>query len=322
VRDLSPPGLDNHFQRPSFIYADPHFDEVFVGDFGNNRVVIFDAGGAYKFEFGGGDRISTPLDLVVDSEGFVYVLASTPAGKQIVHLDFDGIFLGSLHLPAVLDSIPLDLRHIAIDDANRIYALDAAGQRICVFSRRGAPLLTIPLTADIEPEFARELTFGKPLVKGGRLYVPAPQLGQVQVYALTGERIGVLGHKGNNIGELNFPQAVAVTDEDLVLVLDKHRFNVVCFDLTGRFLGEFGGKGLNPGWFYHPTLLAVDREHRVYIGQIYENKTQICRLPEFIVKRHLYDRSRSAPPETETAPLGTQSRTNHKQLAERRAPIG
>ena len=30
--------------------------------------------------------------------------------------------------------------------------------------------------------------------------------------------------------------------DDLVAVLDKHRYNIVCFGGDGRFLGEFGGK--------------------------------------------------------------------------------
>ncbi|MDH4035825.1 MAG: hypothetical protein OEV80_18690, partial [candidate division Zixibacteria bacterium] len=47
---------------------------------------------------------------------------------------------------------------------------------------------------------------------------------------------------------------------------------------------EFGGRGNNPGWFYHPTLLDVDQLGLVYIGQIFQNKIQVCRTPEFIRK--------------------------------------
>jgi hypothetical protein len=58
---------------------------------------------------------------------------------------------------------------------------------------------------------------------------------------------------------------------------------VVCFDADGGFLGEFGGKGISPGWFYHPTLLAVDDSDLVYIGQVYRNKIQVCKIPDFII---------------------------------------
>jgi hypothetical protein len=65
-------------------------------------------------------------------------------------------------------------------------------------------------------------------------------------------------------------------------VLDKHRFATVCFNGEGRFLGEFGGQGTAPGWFYHPTWIAVDGADRAYIGQIFQNRIQVCAVPASI----------------------------------------
>jgi hypothetical protein len=104
----------------------------------------------------------------------------------------------------------------------------------------------------------------------------------VAVFTLDGEPVTFHGYQGNNPGELSFPTAVAVSD-DLVAILDKHRFNVVCFGPDGVFRGEFGGRGVSPGWFYHPTLLELGPDHLAYIGQIFENRIQICRIPDFIV---------------------------------------
>ena len=77
--------------------------------------------------------------------------------------------------------------------------------------------------------------------------------------------------------------SVAVTD-GLVMVLDKMRFNIVCFSHEGRFLGEFGGKGISPGWFYFPSLLVADGSDQVIVGQIFLNRVQICRIPRFIAE--------------------------------------
>jgi hypothetical protein len=66
------------------------------------------------------------------------------------------------------------------------------------------------------------------------------------------------------------------------MVLDKHRYTVVCFDSGGKFKGEFGGKGSSPGWFYHPTSIAANDGNSVFIGQIYLNRVQMCHIPEFI----------------------------------------
>ncbi len=110
------------------------------------------------------------------------------------------------------------------------------------------------------------MVLGELAVAGGRIYVPFANLGTVSVYSLAGVHVASIGYKGSNPGELNFPVAVAVAD-GMVAVLDKHRFNAVCFDLDGRFIGEFGGKGVSPGWFYHPTLLGLGPDNRVYVGR-------------------------------------------------------
>ncbi|MCX6832292.1 MAG: hypothetical protein NT028_09200, partial [candidate division Zixibacteria bacterium] len=68
-------------------------------------------------------------------------------------------------------------------------------------------------------------------------------------------------------------------------VLDKHRYNVVCFTIDGQFLGEFGGMGFRLGWFYYPNFFALDKLGRCYISQIYLNLVQVCDLPKFIVEK-------------------------------------
>jgi hypothetical protein len=89
------------------------------------------------------------------------------------------------------------------------------------------------------------------------------------------------------------------------MVLDKHRYNVVCFTIDGQFLGEFGGMGFRPGWFYHPNSFAIDNVGRCYISQIYLNLVQVCDLPKFIVEKaksltvkHSQSNSNSLRPES------------------------
>jgi len=124
------------------------------------------------------------------------------------------------------------------------------------------------------------ITYGR-----GALYIPMPVEGAVHVYATSGRRLRTIGHKGNNTSEFNFPVAVDLTDDGMVMVLDKHRFAVLCFTQEGRFIGEFGGKGSRPGWFYHPSLLLDLGEHGILIGQVFQNWIQVCRIPDVIAER-------------------------------------
>ena len=287
LRDLSLPGSQNHFLRPSAIHVDKRFDEIFVADPGNNRIVIFDENGVYRHEFRGRGHFSTPWDLTVDSEGFIYVLATAREGRRLLRFDFDGTFVRSLPLPEEMDGLPVDFRSVVLDDRDRLYLLDQAGMRVCVYDREGTLLDTFGILGSMESDLLAEQIVGRMRIKSDRLFVPAPAVGSIYVYDLSGNHLRTIGHKGSTVGQLNFPVDVALTDDGLVLILDKHRFNVVCFNMEGDFYGEFGGKGISPGWFYHPSLLAVDEDDQVYVGQIFKNKVQVCRIPEFIKTRHL-----------------------------------
>jgi hypothetical protein len=86
-------------------------------------------------------------------------------------------------------------------------------------------------------------------------------------------------------GELNFPVSVDVLPSGIVVVLDKMRFNVLCFSASGRFLGEFGGRGFRDGWFYQPSLLAAVSEDRVIVGQALDQRIQVLQIPASVFER-------------------------------------
>jgi hypothetical protein len=283
IRELTLPGSD-HFLRPAAICVDRNFDEVLIADAGNNRIVIFDTEGVYRHDFSCAGYFSSPLHVDVDSQGFIYVCGGTSAGRLLCRFDFDGQFLGEVSLDATPDGKGVDIGGMTLDEDNRLLILDKRQQRICVYDLDGRFETSFHPLADMELERRNEQIFGDLLASGGRIYLPVPTLGSVLVLDRTGALIHSIGYQGNNVGELNFPVAVALSAAGEVLVLDKHRFNVVCFDAHGKFIGEFGGKGVSPGWFFQPTLLEVDRSGQAYIGQIFENKVQVCGLPAFLAR--------------------------------------
>jgi DNA-binding beta-propeller fold protein YncE len=304
IRFVTPPGRSNEFLRPSAIVVDSKHDEVLIADPGHNRIVIFDASGAYRFEFGGTERFAAPIGLAVDSEGYIYVLGSTARGQRLFRFDWDGTFIEEVALDYAPEGERIKIQNIAIDGDDRLIVIDRAGFRVCTYARDGELLGTFPIAEELEEDLKRETVLGSMTVRGDLLLIPIPTLGSVYLYTRAGEFVRSIGYKGTNVGEMNFPVAVAVTNENLVLVLDKHRYNVVCFDLTGKFWGEFGGKGSSPGWFYHPSLLAVDGKNQVYVGQIFLNRVQTCRIPDFIVERHRRANPPRAPGDGQQTPSG------------------
>jgi len=282
VRNLQVPGRANHLLRPSAIFIDHEFNEVFVADPGHNRIAIFDSNGVFRYEFAGGSYFSTPVDVAVDREGYIWVLGTSKDGRKLTVFDFDGLMPRQVPLPKAADSSTIPMASFDLGPDGEVYLLDEAELRVYVLDSRGSLIRRFDLLADLDAKVRREQVLGKLRVQNDRILVPSGSLGRVYVYDLDGRLLRTFGHKGTDQGELNFPVAAVLAPGGGIFVLDKHRFNVVCYGPDGKFLGEFGGRGSSPGWFYHPTLLDIDDHGLAYIGQIFQNKIQVCRVPDFI----------------------------------------
>lgn len=291
VRDIKLPGIGETILRPSALHFDRHHDEILVGDSGNNRVLIFGGNGVFKFSFSLTQVMTLPQDIVTDAEGFIFVLGSDKQGQLIQRFDFDGTPLDPIRIPGLWDGIPVELRCLASDDQGTLFALDHKGRRILVIGPDDAITATINLELDVE--LNEQLTdgtaggqgayaLGTLACFGNTLYVPVSNAGTVYTFSTDGEYLGSIGHFGSKPGTLNFPVAVEVSPEGLILVLDRARYCVVCFSPDKQVLGEFGGKGISPGWFMGPTLLAIPSADLAIVGQVFRNKIQVCSVPDFI----------------------------------------
>ena len=288
IKYINMPGTGDVIKRPSALHYDRYHDELLVGDSGNNRVVIFGPDGVFRFEFATHNFMTMPMDIATDPDGYIHVLGSSRRSQVLFRFDFDGVEAGSISVPREWAGDPVELRSIACDEDATLYALDHKSRRILVI--RDGVIERAIMMHQIDPVEETELSerlgagyaLGTICYSDGSLYVPVGDVGSVQRYSTDGTHLGNIGVYGSEPGTLNFPVAVEVSPDGIVLVLDKPRFTVVCFAPDGRFLGEFGGRGVSPGWFMGPSLLAVASSDRIIVGQVYQSRIQICALPDFI----------------------------------------
>ena len=313
IRDIKLPGFGETILRPSALHYDRFHDEILVGDSGNNRILIFGANGVFKFSFSLTEIMTTPRDITTDPQGFIYILGSDPEGQVLHRFDFDGAPLGVIDIPRMLAGVPVELRYLACDDQGILFALDHRGRRILVIGDDDVLANTINLERDVElaAELSDDTAMGKGAYalgtmacSGNTLYIPVSNIGTVYTYSTDGEYLGSIGYFGSKPGTLNFPVAVEVSPEGLIMVLDRNRYCVVCFSADKKFLGEFGGKGISPGWFMGPSLLSVPSADRAIIGQLFRNKIQVCAIPEFIRTKAGHDlNEQAAAPELSGVPV-------------------
>jgi len=295
VRDLTVPGSMDHFLRPARIVYDPVASELYVADRGNNRIVVFNRQGTYRFEFAMADRVGSIVDFAVSPDGFVYVLASTREGRKLLQFDFDGLFLGELLSgPTGLEG--MNVTSLAIDENREIHLLDESVPQLVRLTPEGEIRGRSPILLELDEKTRQELVFGSLSAERTGLLLPLSSQGTVYQFGFDGTHTATYGYKGATTGELNFPVSASICGDGLVLVLDKQRFNVLCFTPEGKFVGEFGGKGISPGWFYLPSYLAADDSDQVFISQVFLNRVQACRVPSSIQRRFQQSRSSESSP--------------------------
>jgi len=295
VRMVKTPGAADYIKRPTALHWDRFHQELLVADSGHNRIVVFNAAGSFKFEFSLGMAVTAPADIITDPEGYIYVLGSSPEGRVLHRFDFDGLSLGPVPMPPEIDGVPVAPRSVACSDGGLLYIMDNKARRILVMDPIAGLINVFPI-GEIDPVEESLFGLGAIAIAGDEVLIPVATGGTVLRYGLDGVFHDRLGHFGAKPGTLNFPVAVEVSPEGIVAVLDQGRFCVVCYDTRDQVIGEFGGKGLSPGWFINPSLLAIPAADRVVIGQIFENKIQVCALPEFVRGRNRVSAQETALP--------------------------
>lgn len=179
----------------------------------------------------------------VDSSYF----AVDAGNHRLLHLKVDGSLIwqrgdfgageGQLNRPIAL----------AIDEANRLYVLEAGNRRISVFDASGDfialwPAPTEPARAWLEPvDIAAS--------RGGAVYLLDRARGQVLRYSSQGEILGSIASPGSGTGQLSGPRGIAVAPDSSVWVADSGNSRLLRFSARGLLLGTHGSAGRGAGQF-------------------------------------------------------------------------
>lgn len=274
---LATPVAGDTIAFPQAVTADPATGEVFVCDSRANRVLIFDAEGTFLFQFPGGEQFSAPMDLAVDPDGFLLLVANRDRRRTLLELDFDGLFRREVVLDSGDEPPPRTLDSVALSaDGRTVYLLDGVGPRLYVADREGVVRRSVDLAAAVQTPERKDLIFTRVDVSGDRVLVPVPTLGQVLIFTLDGELERPTGLRGTAPCQLAFPTAAAMDEAGELLVIDQQRMIILRWDARkNRCLDEYYSIGDRPGYFYFPHDLALDRRGRAYVAQGFEGRVQV-----------------------------------------------
>ncbi|MFQ6034430.1 MAG: 6-bladed beta-propeller [Sedimentisphaerales bacterium] len=147
---------------------------------------------------------------------------------------------------------------LAIVD-NRIYVVDSALRRVCVFNKDGQFIFSFGNERFKRPS-------GIAYWQAGQiLYVVDTARHTIDMCSKDGFFLGQIGTRGLSPGKFNFPTHVWVDKNGKLYVSDTLNYRIQIFTSTGQYLATFGQQGDRPGSFAHPCGVATDSFGNIYV---------------------------------------------------------
>lgn len=207
-------------------------------------------------------ELRRPQTGMVDSDGRVYV---TDISNHAVFV-FDQV-AGKLHVWTEAQERRNFVTPVGIvEGANgQVLVADAELGQVFRFDRDGKPLGSFGKGILVRPTgLARD-------VQRGRIYVADTHAHDVKVFDDEGRLVDMIGRRGEDEGDLNYPTHLAFA-RDQLYVVDGMNARVQIYDSEGRNAGGFGRRGLFIGNMTRPKGITVDAEGNIYVVEsFYDN---------------------------------------------------
>jgi DNA-binding beta-propeller fold protein YncE len=278
LRRLQMPVVGDAIGYPRAVEADPHTEDVFVCDSRRNRILIYDGEGRFKFQIPGGDAFSAPMDIAIDPDGYLVVLANHQRRRTLVELDFDGLFLREIPLKGLpADSMDPALRSVALSPSgDRIYAVDTANLRLWIADREGDLVTSVDLAPGLSEKERQDVILGHVDVYGDSVLLALRSTAAISIFDLDGNPQTQVGEKGGGLCKLGRPVAAALMNNGEMIIVDQQRMVVTRWTVQGnRCRDEYYGLGNLPGFLYFPLDVALDGQGRLYVSQGYQGRVQM-----------------------------------------------
>ncbi len=205
-----------------------------------------------------------PTAVVTDPQGRIYV--SDTGGKRVVVLDptkkkvriWYGDPVGFTGPTGLAYARQRHFLYVADSPARAVYGVDMKGKIQLQIKEK----LKRPAGLAIDEQ-------------RHRLYVVDVRGHNIKVFDLDGKLLKVIGKRGNQPGEFNFPNFITVDSKGYLYVSDMGNFRVQILDPDGVVINTFGQPGKSPGDFMRPKGIAVDSENHIYVLDAFFHNLQI-----------------------------------------------
>lgn len=274
-------GGNGQFNGPTGVALTSADIQLFVADYGNNRVQAFSPSGAYVGQWGtagtGNGQFDGPTGVAADISGNFYVTDHgnnrvqmfLPTGSYFMQWGTLGSGNGQFDGPygvatAVAVGGPPDVYVY-------VFVTDFNNNRVQVFSSSGNYLTRWGTTGSGPGQLSGPA--GVAADGRGSVYVADSRNNRIQRFTYNGSYLGQWGSLGSGNGQFDGPRGVAVDLRGTVYVTDHNNNRIQAFTANGAYLTQGGTSGGAEAQFNGPLGVAAG-SGPVYVADFGNNRIQ------------------------------------------------
>jgi RHS repeat-associated protein len=251
---------------------------VYVSDYGNDRVDEFSAAGAYVSKFGskgtGAGQFEGAHDIATEpGSGNLYVVDRsndrveefTAAGTLIAMFGSKGTGNGQLELPS----------GVAVNPTGGVYVTDGNNNRVEEWELvSSAPVFASKFGSVGSENGELKEPRGVAITASSNIDVLDTENDRVEEFSSSGTYVGKFGSVGKEHGEFESPRQIAIDSKGNIWVADTGNDRVQEFNEKREFQLAFGSEGTGNGQFKEPKGLATAPNGDVYVSDIENNRVE------------------------------------------------
>ena len=251
---------------------------VYVADYANHRIQVFDTKGNYITKWGtygeGNGQIHKASALTVLPSGKIYL--SDQFNYRIQVFTANGTFVTTWGTKGEGDGQFLHPHVPAVDSEGNVYVSDRDLANIQKFTSDGKFMMKWSEEGSDDGQLSKP----ESVVADSKDNVYVADYGnhRIQKFTKDGNFILKWGSKGVGDGEFNGPAGLSIDKNDNIYVTDKNNNRIQVFTANGTFLTKFGSQGNATSQFILPEGIGVDmKTGLVYVADTGNYRIQVFR---------------------------------------------
>jgi hypothetical protein len=248
---------------------------VYVADWGNDRITMYDANGTFLHLWGSkgsaAGQFKDPTGIAVDQDGWVYVTdygnariqKFTSGGDFVIQWGVSGWGDGQFQLPYGIAAAP----------NGHLYVIDTGNARVQEFTSDGTFVRKWGSQGSGADQFSG-FAYGIAVGPDGEVFVADSGNCAVKRFTSTGQFVTSWGTCGTGDSQFDGAYGVAIGPDQAVYVVEYYNRRVQQFGYGGAYVTRWGRPGSGNGEFDLPSGVAADAKGRIFIADSGNDRIQ------------------------------------------------